>query len=370
MDPIYLDYQATTPTDPDVLEAMLPWFGTPANPHAMHSTGHRADRALTEARENIAAAVGARPEDVLLTSGSTESANTVIAALSDKRFLVSAIEHSSVSEPAGRLAGSVRILPTGSDGIIDLDTVTELSAGCDAAFIMSVNNEIGAVQPVEDIGSVLEEAGCAFMSDITQAVGKVPVDVQKSSMSAAWFSSHKIYGPTGIGALVWRSDIKLRPLILGGDQQRGRRGGTIPLALAVGFGEACRIAVERLDADAQHARECADTFLDAIGAVFPDFRLNGSADQRVPHNLNLHLPGIDAEELLAATPGVAASTGSACHARSLAPSHVVTHIEDERIARESIRIGFGRTSSIAEVAAAASMLGEKACAMASRARAA
>jgi cysteine desulfurase len=361
MTAIYLDHQATTPTDPRVLQAMLPWMSRPANPHAIHSFGRDAAEAVETARRQVAGLVGADARQVFFTGGATEAANIAIRSLpTGSRVLASPIEHACVIETLASMGDSLDIAyaEVDGEGLLDADAIADHAVGFDVVVAMAVNNEIGTVQPMPEIGSACRLVGAALLTDITQAAGRIPVDLRAWDAQAAWLSSHKIYGPQGIGALVWRDTRPPQPLFTGGGQEHGVRPGTVATALAVGFGKACELAAAEMEQDSRHASALSGRFLDAIRSEHPDVVVNGSAEQRIPHNLNLAFEGVDADHLVAMLPGLAISTGSACSAGAIGTSHVLMAITSEGIAASSIRVGFGRSSTIQEVDRAAEMISE------------
>jgi len=356
---IYLDYQATSPADLRVVEVMMPWFSRPANPHATHAFGCEAGQAVERARLQIAELVGADPEQVVLTSGATEATNMAIRSLPrGARVLVSAIEHPCVLETLASLSDHLEVsfAPVDAEGLIDPEGFAERVVGQDAAIVMAVNNEIGTVQPLKQIGDACRMAGALLMTDVTQAVGRIPVDLKGCDAAAAWLSSHKIYGPQGIGALIWRSALPLAPLVTGGGQQRGLRSGTVPTSLAVGFGVACEIAAAEMEKDAAHMTELSAAMLAAIRARWPEVVVNGSIRERIPHNLSLAFPGVDADALVNSIPDVAISTGSACSAGALGTSHVLDAVVGSELAACTIRVGFGRATTLEEVRDAARLI--------------
>lgn len=371
---IYLDHQATTPADPRVVEAMSPWWGRPANPHAGgHDYGRAARDAVEDARARVAALIGAHCDEIYFTGSATEAVNIVIRSLSPgDEVATSAIEHacvrSTLADPALRLAASTA--PVGEDGIVDVDAFARiLDPETALACIMAVNNEVGTIQPVDDIGAICAEAAVPFLCDLAQAAGRIRVDVRRAGIGFAALSSHKIYGPQGIGALYCRRDLRsrLRPLVTGGGQEDGLRCGTLPTALCVGFGTACDLAAGSLEADQGHARTLATAFLVAITSAFPDVELNGSAADRVPHNLNIGIPGVDAEALLARLPGIAMSTGSACSSGAIEQSHVLAAMGlDPARSDAAFRVGFGRHTTAADAARAARLIIEAATSIRSR----
>ena len=359
---IYLDYQATTPLDERVLEAMLPWLERPANPHSSeHAFGHDAAAAIELARVQVAQAVNGDPKGVVFTASATEAANIVIRSFanSGSRLLISAIEHPCVAETAtecekqGR--ASVATVPVDEDGVVDLDALSELMADADLVSIMTVNNEVGTIQPIEDIGALCVGEGVRLHTDVAQAIGRVQIDIG-SGITFATLSSHKIYGPPGIGAICSQpEDISLlKPLMSGGRQERGVRPGTLPTPLCVGFGEACALAVREREKDEEHAATLASLFLEQLDKASVPYAINGSREERVAQNLNLSFGGVDAETLLALLPTLALSTGSACSSGSIGPSAVLTAmgLEDARV-RSAVRVGFGRGTTSREIREAA-----------------
>lgn len=361
MTTIYLDHQATTPVDPLVLEAMLPWLSRPANPHAAHAYGREAIQAVEVARRQIAALIGAAEEQVFLTSGATEAANIAIRSLPPgSRVLAGPIEHACVHETLKNSATRLSVTYVGVDeeGLLDADEIAELAGDVDAVITMAVNNEIGTIQPMSRIADACRLAGTSLLTDITQAVGRIPVDLNDWDVRAGWMSSHKIYGPQGIGALIWRGTTAPRPLSTGGGQERGVRPGTVPTALAVGFGRACELAGQEMERDNHHVTVLSARFLASLRRRHPGLIVNGSIEQRIPHNLNLAFRGVDADALVGMLPSLAISTGSACSAGAIGVSRVLSAIASDEVASSSIRIGFGRTTTTDEVDQAANMISE------------
>jgi len=366
--PIYLDYQATTPTDPRVVAAMLPYFTEKfGNPH---STGHRFGReaaeAIERARDEVAALIGAEPREIAFTSGATESNNLAIKGaarfLRDERradrdhIITVETEHKCVLETCRQLAGegfSVTVLPVKSDGLIDLETLAAAIGPRTALVsVMAVNNEIGVIQPIAEIGALCRARGVLFHSDAAQAAGKIPLDVEAMNIDLLSISGHKLYGPKGIGALYVRRRprVRLTPLIDGGGQERGVRSGTLPTPLCVGLGAACAIAQAEMAEESVRLAGLRRRFVAALRSRIPGTRLNGNPEQRVAGNLNVAFSGIDAEELLENCPMVAASTGSACSSARVEPSYVLRALGlDEAAARSSLRLCLGRPTTAAEV---------------------
>jgi cysteine desulfurase len=372
--PIYLDYQATTPTDPRVLEVMLPYFGELfANPHsAEHAAGRAIEARVEEARGEIAAVIGAEAREVVFTSGATEANN--MALLGAGRFratapkprthvITLASEHKCVLESMRQLEREglrLDILPVQADGLADL-SLLERTICEDTALVsvMAANNEIGVLQPIAEIGALCRAKGAWFHSDAAQAFGKVALDVAAQNIDLLSISGHKIYGPKGIGALYVRRRprIRLQPLFFGGGQERGLRSGTLPSPLCIGLGEAARVAAVDMTTDAERLAGLRDRLLQRLKAGFPQLRVNGSMQHRLPHNLNLTFPGIDAQALLAAVPDLSLSTGSACSSAAIDPSYVLAALGlSDADARSSIRLAVGRPTSVEEVDRAADRL--------------
>jgi len=373
--PVYLDNHATTPVDPRVLAAMRPWWEENfANPHSVeHVMGRAAEEAVEAARAELAALVGAEAREIVLTSGATEANNLAIkgaarfAALhgSERRRIVTvATEHKCVLESVRDLAiegFEPVVLPVGPDGLLDLDA---LRAAVDErtllVSVMAVNNEIGVIQDLAAIGAITRQAGVLFHTDAAQGCGRIPLDVEEIQADLLSISGHKIYGPKGIGALYLRRRprVRIAPLFSGGGQERGVRSGTLPAPLAVGLGEAARLAAIEGPLDAGRIREQRDRFLAALRAEVPEVRLNGHPERRVPGNINLTFPGgVDAQAIMAAAPEICVSTGSACSSAEIEPSYVLRAIGlPEAEARATLRIGIGRFTSPADVDLAAARL--------------
>lgn len=369
--PVYLDYQATTPADPRVMAAMLPYFMEQfANPHsAEHAAGRAVEAAVEEARAAIGKVINAEAREIVFTSGATEANNMAIlgagrfrrAAPKPRNHVVTlATEHKCVLESVkqlGREGMDVDILPVQPDGLVDMavlaDSVTEETA---LVTIMAANNEIGVLQPIAEIGALCKERGAWFHTDAAQAFGKIPLDVEAQHIDLLSVSGHKVYGPKGIGALYVRRRprVRLEPLFYGGGQERGMRSGTLPAPLCIGLGKAAEVAAEDMASDAERLSALRAKFLDRLLSALPDVRINGSMEHRLPHNLNLTFPGVDAQELLAAVPELAMSTGSACSSAAVEPSYVLAALGlSEADARATVRIAFGRPTAEEEALRAA-----------------
>lgn len=360
----YLDFQATTAVDHRVLEVMLPWFERPANPHSVeHAYGHEAAAAVEHARFQVAEAVNGDPDGVVFTGSATEAANIVLRsfAAEGKRLVISAIEHPCVAETAVdcmEVGTEVATVPVDRDGVVDLEAFSQFITDADLVSVMAVNNEVGTIQPIERIAALCVGEGVPFHTDAAQAVGRVPVDMA-TGISYITFSSHKLYGPPGVGAICARMDElpMLKPLMSGGRQQGGLRPGTIPTALCVGFGEACAIAVREREDDQAQAATLANAFLEELEKFDITYAINGAREERVAHNLNVSFVGVEADALLAALPMLALSTGSACSSGSIGPSTVLTEmgLEQDRV-RSAVRLGFGRGMREEEVRHAAALI--------------
>lgn len=373
VEPIYLDYQATAPLDPRVLEAMLPyWSGSFGNPHSStHNHGIAAMRVVDQAREEVANLIGADPAEIIFTSGATEADNLLVrgAALAGRTAnrdgIVSvSTEHKAVLgviENLRREGLRTTILGVDQDGMLDVGALAAVvDERTSVVSVMAANNEIGVIQPIAAIGRACAAAGALLHSDAAQAAGKIPIDVRRDSVSLMSLSSHKLYGPMGIGAAFIAREAKRRvaPVLHGGGQEGGFRSGTLPVALCAGFGAACRLAIAEMQADAAKSRAQRDIFLTILRDEGVAFAVNGALEPRLPGNLNLSFPDIDAEALLMSVRDrMSIASGSACTAESLDPSHVVLALGygPER-AEEAVRIGFGRPTTDAEIVTAAQIL--------------
>lgn len=359
--PIFLDFQATTPLDSRVLADMLPWLRVPANPHSMqHATGLVASRAVDDARAQLARATGTQSEGILFTPGATFACNLVIRSFCGPgtRLVVSAIEHPCVMETA-RLCevhgATLDIIPVTDGGLIDLDAAFELIEGAAFVSVMAVNNEIGTVQPIREIAEFCEAHGAVFHTDAAQALGRVSID-DLGSETIITLSSHKVYGPPGMGAVCASSEnlARLEPLISGGGQQGGVHPGTIPTSLAVGFGRAAELAVAERENDWAHCASLSDRFVDRLTEHGISFERNGDPSSSIPHNLNVSFADVDADDLLGLLPEVALATGSACSSGAIEKSKVLEAmgLSPQRLAG-AVRVGFGRPSRAEEIDEAA-----------------
>jgi cysteine desulfurase len=362
--PIYLDYQATTPTDPRVVAAMLPYFTEKfGNPHSVsHAHGREVADAVEAARGQVARLIGADAREIIFTSGATESNNLALKGAlhfgaGGRNHLVTLVtEHKCVLESAAQLERegyAVTLLPVEPSGLVDLDrlssAITERTA---LVSIMAAHNEIGVLQPLAEIGALCRARGALFHSDAAQAVGKIPLDVEAMGIDLLSISGHKLYGPKGVGALYVRRRprVRLAPLFDGGGQERGLRSGTLPAPLCIGFGEACAIAGREMDDETRRLRSYRDRLLRGLKQAFPTLRMNGDAERRLAGNLNLCFPGIDGQALVAVLPELSVSLGSACTSAAVEPSYVLRAIGlPDDLANASIRIGLGRFTSEAEI---------------------
>ena len=364
---VYLDHQATTPLDPRVFEAMRPWldgrrFG---NPHsANHRAGWQAAEAIERARAEVAALIGALPGEVLFSSGATEANNLALlgASREGREVIVSAIEHPSVLDclPALETRGrQTRTVPVDQDGLLRLDQLEPLAAG-DLVSVMAANNEVGTIQPLAEMAALCRSCGALLHTDAVQLLSTVRLDVRALGVDLVSLSGHKLYGPMGIGALFVRDGVRLEPQMFGGGQQAGRRPGTLPVALCVGLGEACRVVRQQREQDAARLQALLERLLAGLKAEVPDVRRNGSAEHGLAGCLNVTLPGIDAEDLLLDLPELALSTGSACSTGKGGPSHVLLAMSrTPEEAHASIRFGLGRGTSEEEIDLAVRLIAER-----------
>ena len=373
MNPIYLDYQATTPVDFRVVEAMQPyWMQDFGNPHSEgHPYGWRARKALERARSQVADFIEADDDEIVFTSGATESCNIALrgTASSDpqakrRQVITVATEHPAVLETVRWLSSQgydVQILPVGTDGLLDLNVLeSALSPRALIVSVMLANNEIGVIQPIREISKLCHSVGALLHTDATQAAGRIRIDVNDLGVDLLSLSGHKIYGPNGIGALYVRNRpaVKLLPIMTGGSQERCIRPGTVPIPLAVGMGVACTIANEQLEEDATRISIMGQQLLQELKIAFPELLIFGHPEKRIPGNLNLGLPGVIGETLVQAlSDDVAISTGAACSSGSSEPSHVLTALGlDPEVAATAVRISLGRFTTQDEVISASGYL--------------
>ena len=369
--PVYLDYQATTPLDRRVLDAMMPYltevFG---NPHSStHSFGWQAEAALDIAREQVAGVIGSAPEEIHFTSGATEANNLALKGIMDvwgkkRPHLVTVVtEHKCVLEAAAaceRAGYSVTVLPVDADGLLDLDQLAEaVSEETALVSVMAVNNEIGVIQPLAEIGRIAHACGALFHTDAAQAFGKIPLDVDAMNIDLMSISAHKIYGPKGVGALYKRKgrQTALTPQMSGGGQESGIRSGTQAPALVAGLGKAAEIAALEMAQEQGRLAQLMQGFKAKLLAAIPDLIVNGDEQTRWVGNLNITVPGVDGDLLLASIRTLAVSSGAACASAVSGPSYVLAALgRTDAEAQASLRIGIGRFTSLEEMDYAADTL--------------
>jgi len=354
---IYLDYAATTPVDPAVLEAMEPYFTEHfGNPSSLHAFGQQARSAMENAREGIAAFLGARPGEIVFTSGGTESNNFAVKGVAYARrkkgnhLITTGIEHHAVTEPCRFLEKeegfSVTILPTDKDGLVDPDEVKKAITGKTILIsVMHANNEIGTIQPIAEIGRIARERDVYFHTDAVQTLGHLPYTVDDLNVDLLSASAHKLYGPKGVGLLYIRQGTRIAPLIHGGDQENRRRASTHNAPGIVGFGKAVELAGGGLQREVIELSRLRDKLIAGILERIDQVRLNGHPVRRLPNNANVSIEYIEGEGMLLSLDlmGIACSTGSACSSTSLEPSHVLTCIGlSHEVAHGSLRFSLGR----------------------------
>ncbi len=361
---IYLDNQATTPCDPRVVEKMAPfWTESFGNAHSRnHAYGWSAEEVVEKARSCVAQVIGADPREIIFTSGATEANNLAIKGAASfwkkqkNHVITCQTEHKCVLDSCRHLAEEgfdITYLPVSDKGEIDLETLEQsITDRTVLVSLMAVNNEIGVIHPLEEIGQICRSKGVYFHTDAAQGVGKIPIDVNAMNIDLLSISAHKIYGPQGIGALYVRRKprVRIHPLINGGGQERGLRSGTLPVSLCVGFGEACRLAeVERVN-EWTRITALRDRFLAQMQSELSDVFLNGSLEKRIPHNLNLSFAYVEGEGLMMGMKDLAVSSGSACTSSSLESSYVLRALGvSEDLSHTSLRISFGRFTTTEEV---------------------
>ncbi len=353
---VYLDYAATTPTDPEVTKAMEPYlFEKFGNASSIHTFGQEAKKGIEDAREILAKCLGAKPDEIIFNSGGTEADNTAIFgvayAMQNKgnHIITTAIEHHAVSEPCkflGKHGFSVTFVGVGKDGIVSAQDIKK--AITDKTILISVmqaNNEIGTIQPITEIGKIARESGIYFHTDAVQTVGHIPVNVDDLNVDLLSLSAHKFYGPKGVGALYVRKGTRLEPFLHGGDQERGRRASTHNTPGIVGLGKAIELCRKNMFEEIKFQTALRGRMIKEIPAKISETCLNGHATKRLPNNINFSIKYIEGESILLNLDmaGIAASTGSACTSTSLEPSHVLLAIGlPHEIAHGSLRITMGR----------------------------
>jgi len=361
---VYLDHSATTPVRQEVVEAMLPYFSQEyGNASSVHGFGQRARHAIEEAREKVASLLGASPEEIVFTSGGTESDNLAIkgaaAVTRGRQVITSTIEHHAVLNTCTALEKQgfkVVRLPVDRHGLVDPEQLRQALAGVqgDVALvtIMMANNEVGTVEPIKELAAVAAEASVPFHTDAVQAVGKIPVDVDALGVDLLSLSAHKFYGPKGAGALYVRSGTRIRPIQHGGHHEKSLRAGTENVPSIAGLARALELACEELDAEAKRLHELRDRLQEGLMQRVPDNLLNGHPAKRLPHLLNMSFENVEGESVLLSLDavGIAASTGSACTSGTLEPSHVLTAMGiPPEIAHGSLRFSLGRINTAGDI---------------------
>ncbi len=363
-EPIYLDYNATTPVLPEVIEALLPWlhdgFG---NPSSGHVYGQRTKAAIEEARAQVAELIGCSAEEILFTSGGTEANNLAIRGVLEahpekKHIITSSIEHPATSKPCAymtRHGWRQDILGVDSQGQVNADEIEEtLGAHTCLVTIMHANNETGVLQPITAISRVTHANGTFFHTDAAQSLGKVPVDVHALGVDFLSIAGHKLYAPKGVGALFIKKGVRVSPLLLGAGHERGLRPGTENVAFIVALGKACEIAKNTLADEAKRVQVLRDDLWLRLNKLVPGIALNGHPTERLPNTLSVRFPRVTGPSLLAYTPGLAASTGSACHEGHDTASSVITSMgvrPEEALGTVRLTLGRGTTEEMVEEAA-------------------
>ena len=360
---VYLDYAATTPCDPQVLAAMEPFFfDKPGNASSMHSFGQEAKKGVEDSREILASSLGAKPEEIVFTSGGTESNNNVIfgaaEALKNKgnHIITSAIEHHAISEPCSYLEKKgfkITYIKVDKEGLVSPEDIKK--AITDKTILISImhaNNEIGTIQPIKEIGRLAKEKGIYFHADAVQSVGHLPIDVNELNVDFLSLSAHKFYGPKGVGALFIKKGARIEHLLYGGDQERGRRPSTYNTPGIVGLGKAVELCCKNMDNETKEQIRLRDKMIKEIPQIIPEVKLNGHPSVRLPNNVNFSIKYIEGESILLSLDmlGIALSTGSACTSSSLEPSHVLLAIGlDHATAHGSLRITMGRWTKESDI---------------------
>jgi len=372
MKKVYLDHNATTPLHPEVLEAMLPYlkekFG---NPSSIHGFGRETKVALEEAREKVAQILGASSSEVFFTSGGTESDNLAIKGVAfanrkkGRHIITSKIEHHAILESCKFLEKEgfeVTYLSVDSRGLVDPEDLRKaIRDDTTLVSVMYANNEVGIIQPIEELCKIAKERGVYFHTDAVQAAGKIPVEVQKLNVDLLSISGHKIYGPKGVGAIYIRKGVRITPWSHGGHHERSRRAGTENVPAIVGFAKALEIAEQEMESQNRHLRELTESFYRKLMESIPDVILNGDLNRRIANTLNLSFKGVEGESIILSLDlkGVAVASGSACTSGTLEPSHVLSAMGvDPAIAQGAIRFSFGRDNTMEDVEYVAGILPE------------
>ena len=369
---IYLDNAASTAVHPEVVKEMMPYFDIQyGNPSSIHQFGRKAKNAIQKARKQVAALIGAEPDEILFTSGGTESNNTILygipklqgSHLDQNHIITSSIEHEAILQPCKEFENigiKITYLPVDEHGIVDPnDIANSINSHTVLVSIMLANNEVGTIQPIKEISEICKKYQIPLHTDAVQAVGKVPINVKELGVDALSVSSHKINGPKGIGALFIKKGLRVSPQILGGGQENGMRSGTENVASIVGFGKACEIAKERLNENISHFQTLHSSMLSRIVKEIPHVKLNGHTEKRIFNNIHLTFLGVNGEDLIIKLDehGIAASTGSACSVHTQKASHVLKAMgfNHEQITG-SLRISFGYMNTLDEVEQAVEVL--------------
>lgn len=365
---IYLDHNATTPIAPEVREAMLPFLGEAfGNPSSGYPLGRQAKEALEEARADVARLLGCKPQEIVFTSGGSEANNMALKGRVDFRrpaafhLVTTAVEHPAILNPAlylGELGARVTVLPVDGRGRVDPEAVRRaLGRETGLISVMLANNETGTLQPIPEIAAIAAEQGTPVHTDAAQAVGKIPVDVNVLGVAFLSLAGHKLYAPKGVGVLYIREGCELTPLIHGAAQESGRRAGTENVLLAVGLGAACRLAAGTLTAERRRIEHLRDTLQELLFAGIDGLILNGDPRERLPNTLNVSVPGLQGGRILEALPGIMASTGAACHDRSVALSHVLSAMGIEpATGMGALRLSLGRSNTLDQITEAAGLI--------------
>lgn len=360
---IYLDHSATSPVDPEVFKAMEPYFvNSFGNASTLYSLGREARTAMESSRKMVASLIGAKPEEVIFTSGGTESDNIAIKGIAYKlkdkgnHIITSNIEHPAVDETCKYLEKNgfeITYLPAREEGIISVsDLENAITDKTILITIMHANNEIGTIQPIKDIGEIARKNKIYFHTDAVQSVGKIPVDVNELNVDLLSLSSHKLYGPKGIGALYIKKGVRLEPILHGGGHEKGIRPGTENIAGIVGLSKACAIAEENLEENFQNLTAIRDEIIRRVLSEIEQSYLNGHPTKRLPNNINFRFTGIEGESLVLHldSKGIASSTGSACSSKKLEPSHVLMALGLKEVdAHGSLRLTLGKENSPEEI---------------------
>ena len=375
MKKIYLDHAATTPVDKKVVEAMLPYFYKHyGNASSLHSFGRKAHEALEESRKKVASLLNVKEKEIIFTAGGTESDNIAIKGIAyknrEKRYtkgphiITSSIEHPAVLETCKHLemqGYKIKYLPVDKHGIINIDELEKtISKNTFLITIMYANNDIGTIQPIKEIGQIARENNIIFHTDAVQAIGKTPIDPNKINVDLLSISSHKMYGPKGVGALYIREGLSIQPIIHGGGHERGIRSSTENIPGIVGLGKACELAKKRMEKDTKHIKKMRDKLIKNILEIEESY-LNGHPQKRLINNAHFRFTGIEGESLLLSLDdkGIAASTGSACSSKKLQPSHVLIAIGLTPIeAHGSLRLSLGRENTQEEISYVTDVLPE------------